>query len=623
MNRFTAMIRRAIIGMSKAVSRFPLTVLSLVGAAALICYMISLHETPPVVIGKLMYTLVTAAFLGITSQFAMERFKRLAKRRWIVYGVSLLLIVGYFLILWPVPEVSAEITVRTLVAVFALFCAFLWIPAYNTDKTDKTYKKDEIDKSDNTKTIETDFNLVCLIHFKSFFTSVLYSAVLSAGLAAIIAAVNVLLFTVNSDAYSYMITVIWVVFATLYYLSLLPRFNTEIESDRTILANTEHYPKFLNILVSYILIPLISIYTLILVAYFIKILITFKWPSGQVGPMVLIYSAAGLIIFVLASLLENRFAVLYRRIFPKALIPIVIIQLISVGIRLNAYAVTESRYYVALFGIFSIVIGVILSIKPVSKNKYIALLAACFAIVSIIPPVDAFTISRTTQIHRVEKYLKSAGVLSEDGTVTPKKDVAENIRIETTNILQYLDGRSSLQYIAWLPKDFNQYEDMKTTFGFEPAYPYSPNGPDTTFLSASLDSQKALPITGYDLYFNIYSTQYVEKQGPTSFDFSLNGTAYKLTVDSISKKEVRVAVLDTNGTELIGTGLYEFARSVVQAGSNPKEALPPEKMSFEVTNNGYRMKIIFQYFNINYGAGTDETADYTAFVLIGVPAANK
>lgn len=598
MNRFITMIKKLIIGMSKAVSRFPLTVLSLVGAAALICYMISLQETPPLVIEKLMYTLLMAAFLGITAQFAMERFSRLAKRRWIVYGVSLLLMVGYFLILWPAPEVSAEITVRTLVTVFALFCAFLWIPSFKA---------------------ETDFNAVCLIHFKAFFTAVLYSAVLSAGLSAIIAAVNVLLFKVNSDAYSYMMTLIWVIFATLYYLSLLPRFNPETESDTFTLKNAEHYPKFLNVLVSYILIPLISIYTLILLVYFVKILVTFKWPSGQLGPMVMIYSAAGLIIFVLASLLENRFAVLYRKIFPKVLIPIIIIQLISVGIRLNAYAVTESRYYVALFGIFSIVVGVILSIKPVTKNKYIALLAACFAIVSIIPPVDAFTVSRTTQINRVEKYLKTAGILSDDNTVTPKKDVAENIRIETTNILQYLEGRSSLRYIAWLPKDFNMYEDMKTTLGFEPAYPSSPNGPDMNYISASLDSQKALPISGYDLSFNIYFSQYVDKQGPTSIDFSLNGTEYKLIMERLSKKDVRVSVRDMRGTELVGTGMYEFARSLAEEGSNPKEALPPDKMSFEVANNGYRLKIIFQNININYESGTDETADYSAYVLFDAP----
>ncbi|UWG99151.1 DUF4153 domain-containing protein [Dehalobacter sp. DCM] len=603
MNRLTTMITKLIFGMSKAVSRFPLTVLSLIGAAALICYMISLHKTPPLITNKLMYTLITAAFLGITAQFAIERFQRLAKQRWLVFVVSLLFIVGYFLILWPAPEVSAEITVRTVVAVFALFCAFLWIPSFKSD---------------------ADFNTVCLIHFKAFFTSGLYSAVLSAGLAAIIAAVNVLLFTVNRDSYSYMLTLIWVVFATLYYLSLLPRFNPETDMEREGLANAKHYPKFLHILVSYILIPLVSIYTLILLAYFIKILVTFKWPSGQLGPMVLIYSAAGLLIFVLASLIDNRFAVLYRKVFPKVLIPIVIMQLISVGIRLNAYAVTESRYYVTLFGIFSIVVGVILSIKPVTKNKYIALLAACFAVISIIPPVDAFTVSRTSQIQRLENYLRTAGVLAEDNTLQPKENVDENIRIETTNILQYLEGRSSLKYIAWLPEDFNPYVDMKTTLGFETTYPNTPAGPNDTFASANLDTQQPLPISGYDLSFNIFTIQYEDKQGPNGFDFTLNGTAYNLAVQRQSATEVRVSLQDQSGAELVGTGLYDFAQSVAVRGNSPREALPPDQMSLAVENNGYRLKIIFQYININYPTGSDEppsgtTAEYSAYVLVGGP----
>ena len=121
------------------------------------------------------------------------------------------------------------------------------------------------------------------------------------------------------------------------------------------------------------------------------------------------YSSAGLIIYILASRLENRFAVLYQRIFPKVLVPVVVMQLISVYIRLNAYGVTESRYYVALFGVFSIVIGIILSFKPVKRNGLIALLAAGFAVLSIIPPVDAFTISRNSQVTRLENMLGCRG----------------------------------------------------------------------------------------------------------------------------------------------------------------------------------------------------------------------
>ncbi len=125
-----------------------------------------------------------------------------------------------------------------------------------------------------------------------------------------------------------------------------------------------------------------------LLIYFVKILVTLNWPSGQLGPMVLGYSAAGLVLFVLASLLENRFAVLYCAFFPKILIPVVIMQLVSVGIRLNAYGVTESRYYVALFGVFSIVIGVLLSVRGKNtRNGIIALLAAGFALVSILLPL--------------------------------------------------------------------------------------------------------------------------------------------------------------------------------------------------------------------------------------------
>ncbi|MDD3364959.1 MAG: DUF4153 domain-containing protein, partial [Syntrophomonas sp.] len=359
MNRFTKAIVLATQRLFEAVARFPMTVICLICTSMLLCYMISLHKDPELIIQKLMFTFLLGSFLGVASQFTCERFERLLKMRVVVYGVSVLITVGYYLIILPAPSISFEVVTRTLVAVFAMFCAFLWVPSYQS---------------------ESDFNGIALTHFKSAFTSVLYSGVLSAGCASIIAAIDILLFKVNSDSYGYMMTIIWVLFATLYYLSLLPRYNSDDESEREYAQLTAQYPRFLEILISYIAIPLVATYTLVLAAYFIKILVTFKWPSGQLGVMVLAYSAAGLTIYVLASLLENRFAKLYRLIFPKVLIPVVIMQLISVAIRLNAYGITESRYYVTLFGVFSLVCGIVLSFKPVSKNGIIALLAAGFAI---------------------------------------------------------------------------------------------------------------------------------------------------------------------------------------------------------------------------------------------------
>jgi hypothetical protein len=597
--------------MYSAIERFPLTVLSLIGAAGILCYMISLHETPGLLIQKLMFTLIVGAFLGMAAQFTIERFNSLSIRRLVVYGISLLLITGYFFILWPTPEITAEIGIRTFIAIFAMFCAVLWIPSYKS-------KSDNInDPSGNHIKLYTDFNKIALIHFKSIFTTVLYSGVLSTGISAIIMSIDILLLKVNTDAYAYMMTFLWVLFAPIYYLSLLPKFGSKRNADIKMMERSENYPKFLDILVSYIAIPLITAYTLVLLTYFIKILVTFTWPSGQVGPMVLIYSAAGLVVFVLSSLLENKFALLYRQIFPKVLIPAVIMQLVSVGIRLNAYGVTESRYYVALFGVFSITAALLLCFRPVSKNGIIALLAAGFAIISIIPPVDAFTVSRVSQINRVETILISEGILK-DGNLTPKSEVSDITKSETTNILTYLNNQSSLKYITWLPKDFNLYEDMKSTIGFEPTYGNIPRE-QTEYFYASLDALQPLNISGYDISANVYSNRSLDMKESTTFNFTLRGEKYILTTERVTKDEAVITVKDSKGQTLIKTGLYDFAKGIAVNSVLSKESMSPEDMTLDVEQNGYKLRIIFQNISITYGSGSDAGADYATYVFFASP----
>ena len=549
MKRFSKVLLKLIQGLSKAILRFPLTVFFLICCTVLTCYMISLHKSPDLIIQKLMFVCLLGSFIGVTAQFACERFPRLTRLRWAVYALSALLTLGYYFIISPVPAIDYGVGARTSVAVFSMFCAFVWLPSYR-DKF--------------------DFNSVALIHFKSALTSILYAGVLAAGLASIIGAVDILLFKVNNDAYGYMMAIVWILFATTYYLSLLPRFNSEMELDQIYAREASQCPRFLEILISYIAVPLVATYTLVLLAYFIKIGITMKWPTGQLGPMILAYSAAGLIIYILASGLGNRFAILYQRIFPKVLIPILIMQLISVYIRLSAYGVTESRYYIALFGIFSIVIGVVLSFRPVKRNGLIALLAAGFAILSILPPVDAFTVSRNSQITRLENYLQTDGVLV-NGKIRPKSDADMALRLETTSILNYLERRGYLKEVAWLPNDFETNRDMEKTLGFEPAYKYM--GDNQNNLFAHLDMQKPINIEGYDVLLQAGTYRGMDPKEIMTYDFRVRGIPYKLILDPVSAKETRVSVQNAAGEKLISTGLYDFAVSVTGISNRPKEAL--------------------------------------------------
>lgn len=593
-------------GISGAVRRFPLTVLALSGATGLVWYLIGIDEYPaPLLPQKWIFTLVVGAFLGMAAQFASERFEKLQRRRLPLYGAAALLAAAYFFVLLPAPEIGSQIVVRSLVAVFALFCVTLVVPSWGS-----------FGRKAAEQGAPADFDRVAMTHFKSFFTALLYSGVLAAGLAAIIFAVDFLLVPLDDDMYGYMMATVWILFAPLYFLSLLPDFNAAGENAQALRATKSEYPRFLEILISYIAVPLFTAYTLVLLAYFVKILATREWPSGQLGPMILAYSAIGILLFILCAIPENRVAHWYRMLFPKVLLPVVAMQLVAVYIRVAAYGITESRYYILLFGIYSLVTGVFLSFRPAGKNGVVVLLAAIFAVVSILPPVDAFSVSRNSQIGLLETYLTEEGVLSGE-TVTPRTGVPEDVRIEVTSKLEYLSRTGALSYVEWLPEDFNLYDGMEPLLGFAPAYAYYGEGPSQEYFYVQLDLNKPVAVTGADVMFQVEGGRYnVGKT--TTFDFTVDGVDYVLESNSVDKDEMVVTVKDSGGRVLVSTGFRAFSESIQDVIRESKNQLPPEDLLFEVEENGCRMQILFQSIDMTLGAGDTGTM-YRAFVYFDAP----
>lgn len=591
MKSLIATLTQMLQGIKQAVERFPLTVFCLLSSTALTCYMISLNRTPELIIQKLMFVFLLGSFIGVTAQFVCERFRCSSKRRFRIYGFAVLLTVLYYLSIASAPVIDYAVGARTAVAVFAMFCAFIWLPSLRS---------------------ENDFNSVALIHFKSALTSGLYAGVLSLGLAALIAAIDILLFNVDYDVYGYMMAIVWILFATLNYLARLPHFHGEAAEARAYLAASSQYPRVLEILVAQIAIPLVAAYTLVLLSYFIKIGVTGDWPIGQLGPMVLAYSAAGLLLFILASRLQGRMAVTYRRVFPKVLTPIVVMQLISVYIRLSAYGITESRYYLTLFGVFSLLVGIVLTLRPRTKNGFIAVLAAVLAIISIVPPVDAFTVSRNSQVSRLEQMLASAGILAQ-GQLQPQADADLKVRMETTNILNYLDQRGHLSHVKWLPDDFSPYRDMQKALGFGPTYGHSPD--INEYFNASLQPQEALPVAGYDVLLQVNTYR---QQQDIAYNFTIEGASYRLVLTSVGPLETRVAVQNAEGVDLVSTGLQEFVMALKDEVSHEKDMMGVAQMTLDVANERCQLRIVFQNISATFGDSSSQGIDASMFIMIAI-----
>ena len=101
------------------------------------------------------------------------------------------------------PAFDMETSIRTAVTNFALLFAFIWVPVIKS---------------------KINFNQSFMITFKSFFNTVFFSGIIYAGLSLIILAIDQLLFSVNYTVHSHTANIVFVLFAPMYFLSLIPRF---------------------------------------------------------------------------------------------------------------------------------------------------------------------------------------------------------------------------------------------------------------------------------------------------------------------------------------------------------------------------------------------------------------
>jgi len=605
MNRITRFFSKTAAALKVTASRFPVVLLFLAGIAVILSILIenNFAENEDL-LTRLIFAGVFGVFFGTAAQFACERFDSLRRYQWIWRLLSIALAVAYFFLMTSAGQNNGAMAIRLFVSCFALFALYLYLPSTKG---------------------AADFVNVALTHFKSAFVALLYGVILFLGLLAIYYAVDLLLINLDNNIPAHLAAYVFVFFSPVYFLSLLPNFNAIDQAAREKRDAAATYPRFLAILLSYIAIPLVFAFSAVLAAYFIKILVTQNWPVGQIGPMVLVYSAVGLFLYILSGHLTDRFALFYHKLFPILLIPFVGLQLVSVYIRLNAYGVTESRYYVTLFGIFSIVCALYLILSKSKKQSMIALLAACFAIFSIVPPVDAFHISRASQTARVEQILERNGMLQEN-TLTPNANIPDEDKREITSIINYMQGMGHLRGITWLPEEYREdgrlYEGFETIFGFMPYYGYTTPGETSTFVNIWMDFNSPVDVTGFTSLSKIsfYSTVAKETAMAT---FIVDGNEYsikQMPADNANASTILLAVFDADGKLVLDIPMDSFLKEVAKKSGGLKYQVPPEDVTLDVKNDTIRLRLILENLNMEMTTEGEITqVDGSAFILAAAP----
>ena len=304
-----------------------------------------------------------------------------------------------------------------------------------------------------------DYEFYIIKVFSSLFLTAIYSFVLLMGVFAIFFTIDQLFnANISGKTYYYTFLIVGGIFAPSMFLAKIPETNADFSE--------YNYPKSLKVLLLYIVIPLISIYTTILYIYFGKIIITKNWPQGIVSHLVLWYStvSVAVVFFISPILKENKWANRFKFWFPKLIIPILIMMFISMGIRINEYGITENRYFALVLGLWVLGIMLYFIFSKKQKNIIIPIVLSIIALNSAFGPLSSFNVSKRSQNNRLKSILTRNNML-----VDNKVEAASNISIEDKEeismILNYFNTNHSLENVKYLPEDF-KINNMEEVFGF-------------------------------------------------------------------------------------------------------------------------------------------------------------
>lgn len=440
--------------------------------------------------------------------------------------------------------------------------------------------------------------------FLRFLTSVLYAAVLYAGLAIALVAIDGLFnVTIDYRIYLKLFAVVGLCFTTVFFLAGVPDNINSLNQNQT-------YPKGLKIFTQYVLIPLVSIYLAILLVYEIKIALIWQLPKGLVSTLILGYAVFGilslLLIYPIKNNEENGWIKLFGRFFYVMMLPLVLLLILAIIKRVGSYGITEPRYYLIILALWLSSITIYFLVSKHQNIKIIPISLCIMALLTVYGPQSAFSVAKIAQIARLKNLMQLKA-----NAIDNEKHKASIIRYLVSN-----HGLTALQSFTHVNLTTIENKlDLKTKNNYENSYTKI----DTAFAILKVK----------DINYSGYSTQlYAEKENKdvvynSDFDFCIlikdksesnnfiNGTHIKIVkIDENLKKSTKNILSVTVDDEVtLDFNLNDSIINILQQCKSGKlkkiekstnYMIPNNELKFVKGSKNYTITFIITSINASY-----------------------
>ena len=197
-------------------------------------------------------------------------------------------------------------------------------------------------------------------------------------------------------------------------------------------ATREPAPRGLAFLTTYLLIPFVAVYAVMLCLYSVQILLSWHLPKGLVAWLVCGFALLGTATWVLVwpdRLSGKTLHRIFFRWYFVLLLPLLVLLFVAIDERVSLYGVTEQRYFLSALAIW-ITAFALFSFFPVKERLSLLSSSLCaLVLLSSAGPWGAYETSMRSQRQRISSILESAGI-------SPRTETKVRRAIDTNKLRQ-------------------------------------------------------------------------------------------------------------------------------------------------------------------------------------------
>jgi len=578
----------------KTVKRFPLPVLFSALTAVLIIIEIEKFSyfNRSHLIEKSIFISILGFFMTLVSALYTEKRTSQTKGKYIFNLIAVLLLVYLF---FTLPEKFRE-TDYIIFANFLSASLFALMFVYTEKENDKY------------------FGIYNITLFMRAFTSFVFAVILFLGLASAVFAVQELLVGDNfhEEIYGDIWALVAAFFAPVFFLGGLPVKN---EPD----TGSFIFPKALKVLLQFILIPLVSLYLLILYSYAAKIIFTRVWPEGIVSYLIISYSLVGIVAIILLSPLKDdenfTWTKTFSKYFFRALLPLIIVLFMAVSKRIGQYGVTEKRYFILILAFWLAGTALYMVFGRKKNLKLLPVTLSIISVLSLYGPWSCFSVSFRSQRDILKDLLTVNGILVEGKIISTENQIPFADRKSISSIVSYFYDNHGIEKIEYLKpvyeklkaetddevkEKYHYYRDkneqvprrmlVREGFGFEFVNEYqTQNSLDYINVALKYNYDPVLEdISGYDRMIDCTDNNLRKPVFDENYSLYIRRESNKMifSKDSLS--------------ELFSIDLKLHTDEILKKIKNPMggNQLGPEEMAVRDENDSLKYMIAFRNFNL-------------------------